>query len=228
MTTQKMVSVSGVVAGYDGPFTGSVDPNSDGSVTIDIRDVPAAIGGGLMPAFDRLFHYGNAIPAAASTSLVVHSSTLANGSLTISAQPDVARQLQAVVTPGTTGITAGELILEYVANDGTTTTDSLDLSEVGTTTTTLRSTKGALHVNSASVADLAGGGSPTVIVGTNATLGVPMNPFAVAGTIFKENLDGSDVAVGSRGTLTGTGLYTPATAPNGTHTFAMDYGCLSP
>lgn len=227
MTTTNMIPASGVPESFDGPFSGIVNVNADGlSITIDSRDIQAAMNGGFLPSSTRVRNYQTTVaPAAASSSLVVASTTTANGSLTIAAQPAQSRQLQFVSAPGSPGITAGVLTVgPYTANDGTTQSDVFSL--VGAATATFVTSKGVLHISGTSVAGLVGGTSPTIVGGTNGTLSVPMTPHSVSATILKEDLDGADVG-SNVGTLSNTGLYTPHTAPNGTHLFGIDYTSLS-
>lgn len=224
MTTQVIVPVDGVARGFDGRFTGAVDPNVDGSVTIDSRDLGGAIEGGFLPAFQRSLATAFVNPAAANATTIVANATAANGALTIANQPDFARQLQIVNAPGSPGITAGSLAVEYVASDGTTVTDTFSL--IGASTATLRSTKGALSVTSAIISNKAGGTSPTIQIGTNATLAVNLAAGSLAPTIVSEFVDGS--IPGTAGALTSAGLYTPNTAPNGAHDYIVTVKVLGP
>lgn len=171
-------------------------------------------------------HATIAAPAAASATGIVSNTAVVNGSLTIAAQPGVARPLAIVIAPGSPGITAGSLALDYVANDGTDTVETFSL--IGAANSTPTTSKGVMHVNSAVISGAVGGTTPTIQIGTNANLSVPMPENCVATTILKEGLDGADVAVGSKGTLTTKGVYHPNTAPNGTHNYDVDYTVLAP
>ena len=225
MSTQVVYPSDGVIRGFAGLYS-TADPASDGSVTIDTRDIPEAIRGGFSPVFPKINRQVIDTPAAASTSLVVAPATIANGTLAIAAQPDVARQLQVVATSGTPGITAGILTVPYTANDGSSTSDVFALSLIGASNHTYTSSKGAMHVGVPVIAGLAGGTTPSVHIGTNAVLSVPVPPGATSAALLKEDLDGADA--GTPGVLTNKGLYTPNTAPNGTHTYEVDYTFLAP
>lgn len=225
MTTTVVVQSNGTVIGYDGLYTGPVQPNTDGSVTIDTRDLPDAMRGGFVPVYTQVRSKYYSAPAAASATGIVNNVTTTNVALTIADQPDVGRQLQIVTAPGSPGITAGNLALTYTANDGTTQVDNFSL--IGAATTTPKSSKGCLHLTSAVVSGLVGGTSPTIEIGTNGTLSVDVQPNTKDATILKEGLDGVDVAAVNVGVLTSGGLYTPHTAPNGTHNFQLDYTTLS-
>jgi hypothetical protein len=223
MTTQVMVPANGIPQSFEGPFSGVVATNSDGSITIDTRDIPYAMSGGFLPAFTRLQNYQTSkAPAAVSASTIVASATPSNTALTIASQPDIARQLQAVYAPGAAA--TGNLAMIYTANDGTTQTDNFSLT--GSTTATFTTSKGVLHLTSATITGFTGGSSPTIEVGTNATISVPIPPNSLDVTIISEELDGADVGTNT-GTLTNKGLYTPHTAPNGTHLFTVNYTRLS-
>jgi len=168
-----------------------------------------------------------AAPDAASATVLVNNVTTVNGALTVAAQPDVARPFLVTSAPGSPGITGGTLTCVYVANDGT--LDQTDVfSLVGHVTSTPTSTKGCLHLSSATVSGLVGGTSPTIQIGTNASLAVPIQPFTQAAGILKEGLDGEDVSTTDVGTLTAAGIYTPHTAPNASHVYLLDYTLLAP
>lgn len=228
MTTINVAQANGSVIGFDGAFSGAVEANVDGSVTIDVRDLAVALGGGFLPLNSRVQQYliGNATTpvgaAAASATHVVNDQALANGTLAIAAQPDVPRQLKVAVTPGA-AIAAGELVVVYDANDGTVQTDTFSLI-MPDSTTDFFFTKGAYKVISATVSGLVGGSTPTIDIGTTTTLAVPVGQTCLDATMLLENLDGTYLTTG---TMVAPGLFTPATAPNGTHVWSVDYSTLS-
>jgi hypothetical protein len=232
MTTQVMIPVGAVPESFQGPYSGTVLPSAtDGSITIDTRDIAVAMNAGFLPAFTRVRNYQTAhAPAAASSSTIVSSVTMVNGSLTIAAQPDQSRQLQFVVSTGTVSITAGTLVVgPYTANDGSTQTDNISLAAVGSAAATFTTTKGVLKIQGAQLLGLlpASGINQTIIGGTNAVISVPIGAHSQDVTILKEELDGADQSGTNAGTLTNAGLYTPHTAPNGTHLYGLDYTTLS-
>lgn len=174
-------------------------------------------------------------PVAPSSSIIINSQTLVAGAtLTIAAQPDVPRQLQAVCTTGTGTLTAGSVALNYAANDGTTQTDVLNFGAADVTgTVTLTTTKGVEHLNSAVVGSpVIGGTGPTVVLGTNAYIALPLEPGQVNFAVTKETkitptngtLGLSVPADETVSTLTvSTGLISPTTAADGTHSFSFGY-----
>lgn len=215
---------------------------SDGTVTVNAADVQAflALGFEFAVTEHRIFNFPGA-PAILNATVTVGSTSLTAGSLTIAAQPDVARQVQAVVFPGG-AITAGTLTFTYTANDGTTQVDALSLvmasQTAGTAGATLATTKGVERMASAVVAGLTGGVSPGIQCGTNNYLGVPVPPrfvdFAVtsekkitptAGTLGLSVP--ADEAVPTL-VITAGALVTPTTVPNGTLGFSVGYNVTSP
>jgi len=204
--------------------SGTVFVSAAGTITVNAADVPDMLRLGCTFVMTQVRRQYVPTPAAASATGIVSNVTTANGALTIAAQPGVGRQLAIVTAPGSPGITAGTLTMVYVANDGTTTTDVFSL--IGATTTTPVTTKGVLTLTSATVAGLVGGTSPTIEVGTNAVLALPIDKGDSSLALLKETLDGSDVGT-NVGTLAAYGLYTPHTAPNGTHTYMVDYAALA-
>jgi hypothetical protein len=152
---------------------------------------------------------------------------LANGALTISANPDAMRQVFMRVDPGSPAITAGVCTVTYAANDGTTAqVDVLSLATAFNTVLSTNLSKGVLTVASAVVSGLVGGGTPHIQLGTNAALAVPLPPGSVDVTILKEITDGADTSA-NLGTVNNVGIWTPHTVPNGTHTFGVNYSILA-
>lgn len=227
MTTMKVVPIGAVVGTFQGPNSGSVNMNSDNTLSIDVRDLPYAMEAGYMPAYyDTRWYDPRFAPLAASAAVFVASGALSDGAQTIAAQPDVGRQVQAVVLPGTTAISAGTWALVYNATDGTTQTDTQSLVTAASTNLTLTSSKGAMHIVSSTIAALAGGASPTMQVGSNAVLAVPIPLNAADATLLKEASDGTDQA--TVGVLTTAGLWTPHVAPNGTHVPSIGFTFVAP
>lgn len=224
--TIKVIAIPGIapVGAFQGPNSGSVNENSDGTFSIDPRDTMYAFGAGYVPArTENRFYYTPTAPATASNGLLFNSAALANGTLAVAANVDVMRPVQALVLPGTTAITAGNLALTYDANDGTASqVDNLSLITALSTTLTLNSSKGVLRMRSQIVTGLTGGTSPTILIGTTAAIAVPVPPGAQDATIISEFLDGAIVTVANAGTLT-LPAYTPHTAPNATHNFGVEY-----
>jgi hypothetical protein len=227
--TIKVIAIPGIapVGAFQGPNSGSVTENSDGTFSIDPRDTIFAFGAGYVPArTENRFYYTPVGPATASSGLCFNSASLSNGTLAVAANVDVMRQVQAVVLPGTTAITAGVLTLTYAANDGTAAqVDALPLATALSTTLTVSASKGVLRMASQIVTGLTGGTSPTILIGTTAAIAVPVPPGAQDATIISEFLDSAVVTATNAGTLTTAplGVYTPHTAPNATHNFGVEY-----
>jgi hypothetical protein len=216
---------------------------ADGTVTVNAADAASlqALGYQFAVTEHKAYNFPGA-PVAASATVTVSSTSLTAGSLTVAAQPDVPRQLQAVVFPGTTPITAGILTFAYTANDGTAQTDALSLvmtSQVaGTAGGTLATTKGVERLSSVVVSGVSGGNSPGVQVGTNGYLAVPVTPrfvdFAVtsekkvtpsAGTLGLSVPSDDTVPTNI---ITAGALVSTTTAPDGTHGLSLGYNYTYP
>ena len=236
--TVRMFAPSGVGGLIQAP-NGTYIVGSDGTTTVNAADVQALQALGFQFAVSQHESYFTAAAAAASATAVVSSVALSNGTLTIAAQPDVPRQLQAVVFPGTLPITAGVLTMTYTAIDGTTQVDALSMvmgsQAAGTAGGTLQTTKGVEHLTSAVITALAGGAAQNGIeIGTNTYLGLPMPPRYVDMAVTKETkvtMTGgfpipSDEAVGT--VVASSGLISPTVSPDAQHSFIFDYNFVSP
>ncbi len=228
--TVKVLPIAGVApqGAFQGQYS-NVNAGSDGTFTIDPRDLAYALGAGYVPArTDFEFYYTPTAPAAASAGLCFASAALSNGTKAIAANVDVMRPVSAVALPGTAGITAGVLTLTYDANDGTVAfADALSLATAASTTKTVQTSKGVARMRSQVVTGLTGGSSPTFYIGTSADLSVPVPPGAQDAVVVNEWLDGAIVAVVNAGTLNAAGKYTANTAPNATHNFGVSYTTLA-
>lgn len=242
----KMFAPAGFGGSIQTANSGTVFVQSDGTITVSALDVSDMVRLGFQFAVaghDRALIAG---PAILNGTVAVGSVALANGTLTIAAQPDVPRQLAAVVYPGTTSITAGNLALTYVGNDGLTQIDSLSLvcanqASLAVAGLTVTSTKGVEHLTSAVVTALAGGTTPGIQIGTNNFLAVPVPPKFVDFAVTKEStIKGTvtsssqclsiaaDEAIASVTVVASGALVSPVTAPNGTLSYSVDYNHLSP
>ena len=159
---------------------------------------------------------------AASLTVTVANVAVANGALTIAAQPDVARQLVATLAPGAADVTAGTLTMVYIAADGSQVTDVLSLVTASGVTKTVTTSKAVARLTSATVAGFVGGSSPTIEVGTNTKVGLPAEQGAVGFSVYKETSDHVD-AGGTFVVDAVNGLYTLQTTPNGTHVLNLWY-----
>jgi hypothetical protein len=180
-------------------------------------------------------------PAAANSSAVINAQTLtANATLTIAAQPDVPRQLALVSGQGTATLTAGIVTMSYLANDGTTQTDTFNLGTAATASAqTFTTSKGVEHLNSAIVGPTTGaqGSTVTLSVGFNNYLALPLDPGSVNLSVTKETkltptigtlglMVPADEAVSTL--LISTGMISPTQAPDGTHQLSFGYSFQFP
>jgi hypothetical protein len=207
---------------------GTYQAASDGTFVVDTRDAPTLIGLGMgyLRYASDCTNFQQA-PVIATVGQIVASTALSNGALTIAHQPDVPRQVAVEVGPGTTAITAGSVTVTYLANDGTTVTDVVSCITGASTGFTKYTSKGVVHVSTASVANIAGGASPFVRLNTTTTLCVIVDPNATDITFTKENTDGGDETIGTASTVTLGGI-APTTAPNSTHTYSFWYTYFAP
>lgn len=239
--TVRMFAPTGV-GGQIQAINGTYFVGADGTVYVNAADVQYMQSLGFQFALSdhRIFTTPGA-PVAASTSVTVSSVSLTVGSLTVAAQPDVPRQLQAIVYPGTVAISAGVLTMTYTANDGTTQVDALSLvmgtQAAGTAGGTLFTTKGVERLASAIVSGLTGGVSPGIVVGSNGYIAVPVPARFVdfAPTMEKKMTPTAGtlgLSVPSDDTVptlyTSGGLISPTTAPDGTHWLSLGYNVVFP
>jgi hypothetical protein len=236
VATVKMFAPAGSGGSIQTNNSGTVFVQSDGTVTVNALDALTLIALGYQFAVSDHRCYSTPLwgssasvvagmPAANAT-IIAGSAALSNGSVTISAQPDVPRQLQFVVIPGTSAITAGSLTVTYVGNDGQTHADALSLVTAASTNSTITTTWGVETLTSAVVAGLTGGASPTLMGGTNNAIAVPLPPRAVDFALTKVLVDGVNSTTTT--VTTSTGLVTLATAPNGLHQYGLGYSFVYP
>jgi hypothetical protein len=224
--------VGGVVMGRSGT---NYTIGSDGTISgVSFLDVDALMNDGFQWAVTAQRVYSTpGAPAIAAAAVTVASTGFSNGTLSIAAQPDVPRQLQAVVNAGAASLVAGQLALTYTANDSTTQTDTLNFGGIASSgTATLQTSKGVVHLTSAVVSGVSGGSSPGVQVGTNGTIAVPVDPGFVDFAVIKETkLTPTAGTLGlmvpadeTIGTVTAAGaLIAPTQAPDGTHQLSFGY-----
>lgn len=201
--------------------------NGSGSFTgIAQGDSVSLINSGCKIAVLKTRNQDFDIVAAASANATVTSVAAANSVLTIAAQPDVPRQLAAVLTPGAAAVTAGVLTVVYTDNDGVVTTDALSLITALSVSKTMTTTRGVTHVTSATITGFAGGSSPTIVIGTTAVLALPAEQGKAGLVVYKADMDSVDVALPTQSGPQND-FVTPATAPNGTHVYTMGYSFFS-
>lgn len=158
-----------------------------------------------------------AAPDAADLVSVVADVLLANGALTIAAQPTQPCKLQVRITDGNGSITAGTLTLVGVNAKGQAVTQVINLAGGTRTVTT---DEAYARLTSGTVAALAGhGAGDNVGIGQSAALGLPLPPNATGLVVFRAEVDGAVEAVGTVDATAGTII--PTTAPNATHTYTF-------
>lgn len=223
--SQIQMNASAVGGTIYGAF-GTYPVPASGLITVDSRDAAniLAIGG---------FYIGQAIKTQgvgavrlATAGRLVASVALANGTLTIANQPDFPRQAGLRVDPGTTAITAGVANVAYVANDGTTMTDTISLAAAASTPFTQNTTKGVVKLNSVIITGLVGGTSPLTQLNDTNSLSVLVEPGFAGFNVLKEMADAADETIGT--VASSAASITPTTLPNGTHTYSFVVGYSAP
>lgn len=196
---------------------------SDGTFIANASDVPDLLKIGCVYVQAVTKSYGQT-PAVATATVgkFVASTTLANGSFTVAAQPDVPRQGQFVIGAGTVAISAGTISLTYIANDGSTQTDVLSLVTPVSGTATLFTSKGMIHINTPTAAGLVGGATPYIYMSSTSVLSVPVDFNTKDVTFIKETIDTGDEAIGTVNANTLASIQ-PTVVPNGTHTYSWLY-----
>lgn len=239
----KMIVPAGISGSVYGRSGLTYTVASDGTISnVNYADVGPLLEAGFLFAISRHNQWNVPTPVAASAAVTVASTSLSAGNtLTIAAQPDVPRQLQAVINSGSATLSAGgNLQMVYTANDGTTQTDNLAFGGIAATSTqTLTTTKGVEHLTSAEVTVAPSGAAANagVQIGTNGVLALPVDPGFVDFTVTKETkvtptngtLGLSVPADETVGTVTASGaLIAPTQAPDGTHSFSFGYSYTFP
>jgi hypothetical protein len=211
-------NVGGLLIGPSGP----IQVPANGLITANLNDVSDLLRAGCTYVNNASRYMAfNIAPAVATAGKTVNSTALANGTLSIAAQPDVPRVLGIRIDPGTSALTAGNVAVNYVANDGTTVTDNIAAATAASTYFTTDTSRGAVLVNSVIVTGVAGGASPKVQVDTTNQLAVQVDPGFANFTLLRSNVDGANDTTATA--YASAGAYIPGTAPNGTHTFSANY-----
>lgn len=224
-TTVQMAgnNIGGIIQGNYGTYQQA----SDGTFTVDTRDVPTLLALGASYISKRSASYTTPLaPAAASATAYIASTTMSNGTVAIAAQPDVMRPAQLVITAlASPGPSAGSVAIAYTGNDGVATTDTFSAVTVGVTPVTFQTSKGVAHFTSVTNSALAGG-TAALTLGSVAILSVPVDPGAKD---FTETREAVASGVVSNGTVSATilGSITPTSAPNGTLVYSFGYTFLA-
>jgi hypothetical protein len=177
MTTVALIVPTGTSGLVQTP-NGTAGIASDGTMSVDVRDIPALLAAGFRFYRQNSISHHVEAPLPADLVSVKAAATPANGTITIAAQPPHARKLQVRVvvgTPGTTDIAAGTLTLVGVDQDGNAITEVISL--VAGTSVTLKTAYAYAKLTSGTVANYAANGG-----GTGNTLGIGVsNDFGIPG-----------------------------------------------
>lgn len=154
-------------------------------------------------------------PAAPDlVSIVAALDPIADGALTIAAQPVVPCKLQVRIVDANNSVT-GSLVLVGVGARGQAVTQTISLTGGTRTVTT---TDAYASLTSATVSSVAGAASgDTVGIGQSGALGLPAAQGATLVAVHRASVDDVREAVGTVDGAAGT--IVPTTAPNGTRDF---------
>ena len=166
----------GVVQGAFGTYQAA----SDGSFTVDTRDAPSCLALGMEYVTQFSGNYTTPLaPAAAGVGAIVASGALSNGTVAVTAQPEVPRQVSVEVGTGTTAITAGSVAVTYLGNDGLSGTDTFSLVCTASASVTQFLSRGCVSISSVAVSGVVGGLSPWFRMSRTSMLAVPVPPGAI-------------------------------------------------
>lgn len=206
---------------------GTYQAGTDGTFTVDTRDAPPLLVLGMAYTQHNNSSYTLPLaPAAAAIGAIVASGALSNGTVAVTANPDTMRPVDIEIGTGTTAITAGNLAVTYVGNDGLVTTDNFSAIAALSTSTTVTTSKGVVSISAIAVTGLVGGTAPWRRLSTKAQVSLPVQPGAVDFVVNREYDAGATVAVGALATALGS--ITPTTAPNATVTYSFAYSYTAP
>lgn len=203
---------------------------SDGTVTVDTRDAASYIADGASYLTNRQGNYNTfpTAPLVAAVGQIVASGSLSNGTISISNQPDVMRQVYLSWNNGTAPISAGNAAVTYVANDGESHTENVNLALIASGLATHYLSRGVTSISPVVVTGLTGGTAPTRRMGTTTYLAVPVDPLAQDVHTVAEAADGVFETGGWTDSTVSIGCVAPLTAPGTTHTFSMFYIFVAP
>jgi len=226
MTTLQIAAPAGYGGVIQGNF-GTYQQGSDSTYTVDSRDVPALLTQGFSYVRQQTQTYTTPLaPAAAAIAAIVTSGALSNGSVSVTANPDVPRPVDVEIGTGTLPITGGTIAVTYTGNDGQVGTDTFNLACPLSDSTTQTLSRGVVTISSIVVAGLAGGVSPWRRLSTKAQLSVPVAAGAVDFGVVREYDSGATVAIGTLSTALAS--IAPTNAPNATRTYSFVYDYVSP
>lgn len=212
----------GIVQGNFGNYQAA----SDGSFTVDTRDVASLLAQGFTYLSESQQQYTTPLaPPAATVGAIIASGALSNGTVAITSQPTVMRPVTIEVGTGTGAITAGVATVTYVANDGNTQVDTFSLVAAASTSTTQTTSKGVDTVSSVIVSGVTGGVSPWLRASTTTAISVPVGNGAIDVAFIREYDSGATVALGTPTAALASII--PSTTLNGTATYSFTYASTS-
>jgi hypothetical protein len=178
MANVKMFAPAGAGGSIVTQYSGVVFVAADGTVTVNAADAPQLIAAGYQFAISA---HGYALitnPQALNTISIVASVALTAGLTTLSTahQPDVPRQIIGVLLNSTMSLAAAAQVqYNYIANDGTSQTDTFNMQSGANNQSTYFSSKAVEYLTSVITSGInANTAAAGFLVGTNAFLGVPV------------------------------------------------------
>lgn len=212
---------------YPGGSAARIPVPASGRITVPSADAPIYVAAGAKYVSSNARSQTlSGPPRAGSAGRIVASTALANGTLSIANQPDVARQVAVRIDTGTSAITAGNVAVSYLANDGQATVDNLSAVAPASTLLTQTTSKGVVSLTSVIVTNLAGGASPKIQADDTNSLSVQVDP-SFSSVMFNQTfVDGA--AEGQVAVASSAASWTPSTTPNGTHTYSAVYSFSAP
>lgn len=219
----------GALGGYIKGNFGMYQAGSDGIITVDARDAPPLLAAGASYISNRQSSYTTPVgPLAATSGRIIASGALSNGTISISNQADVMRQVSLVWGTGTGPISAGNMAITYRANDGQNYTENVALALGANGLQTHPLSRGVINISPPVVTGLVGGTSPFRHFDTTAFIAVPVDPGAQDYSTVSEAVDGAIETGGWSDSTSSIGCVSPNTAPNGTHLFSLFYNFVAP
>jgi len=230
-----MLQVTMNAAGVGGVIqtagSGVIQVPANGLITVGAGDVPDLLKIGCTYVNSRNVVQTVANARAATAARIVTSTSLANGTLTVANQPDVPRQLAVQTIAGTVAISAGNVAVNYTANDGTTQIDNFSMILGASATATQNTSKGVVTVNSVIVTAMAGGASPGVQVNDTNALAIMVDNGFVNFSCLKETVAQSGLGVVNETAFTvasAAACVTPQTTPGTTNIYQFAASFVTP
>lgn len=196
-------------------------PDANGLIAVNPGDVIGFLNSGTaFPSFTSNTKSAVITPAAASAAATVASGALSNGTKSIAAQPDVPRPITFIMGAGGAAVTAGNVAITYIGNDGAQHVENVSTIMASGGSKTYATLFGVALMQSVVISGVAGGSSPFIYGGTTAAVALLSAPGSTIASVYREDTDGTS---GTVGTFNANGIITPTTAPNATHTYSWGY-----